>query len=364
VVEAMAESRAPTQADPYALPLAGALDEPTVLPGAPPPAPSEGFKAEGIREGVGQISRIVREVGFPNFVASLIQGTFHAIVSSSIEQMRAYGELVKSVAQSLNDYRDQNVTENQAKDNLVSRYPNVFQLSIVEGAPQVRPRDDFESSGELPNFRRDLGLDDDISDLDEETIDNKLIPAARDDLARSRQQLLATMVLMGINRIIVTDGKINAKVQFQFTAKDQAQTKAVHYDYANFGQITASTDNASGADSGLGGDSDDDFGGSQYARGTQSMSMPDVKVTSQSNTDSTASLQASGALFGEVSINFRSETFPLEKMADSNQMLRLQQAQHGGRGAPSPAAASGTAAAPPPAAILAPAQPPAAAAKA
>ena len=29
----------------------------------------------------------------------------------------------------------------------------------------------------------------------------------RPKLARSRQQLLSTMVLMGINRIVVTDGK-------------------------------------------------------------------------------------------------------------------------------------------------------------
>jgi hypothetical protein len=31
----------------------------------------------------------------------------------------------------------------------------------------------------------------------------------------SRQQLLATMVLMGINRIVVTDGRISAKVTFK-----------------------------------------------------------------------------------------------------------------------------------------------------
>jgi hypothetical protein len=347
VVHAIAESPTPVSSDPYALPLASALAEPSPLPpgfvtppGPPQQPESGGFKAEGIREGVGQISRIVREVGFPSFVASLIQGTFHAIVSSSIEQMRAYAELVKSVAQSLNEFRDQNVSENQAKDNLVSRYPNVFQLNIVEGSPRVQPRDNFDTSGDLPNFKKDLGLSDDITDLDEETINDKLIPAARDDLARSRQQLLSTMVLMGINRIIVTDGKINAKVQFQFSAKDQAQTKAVHYDYYNFGQITATSVNASGLDSGLGSDDSDEFGGSNYARGGQSVSMPDVKVTSQTNTDSTASLQASGALFGEVSINFRSETFPLERMADTNQITRLQQAQAGGRGAPAPTEAA------------------------
>jgi hypothetical protein len=401
IVKAMAEGAPSSRpADPYWFPHASALDVTTPPSVTPPPASTSppastpaspvpfdpgppiqqgtqqgptqqqpqstsDFKAEGIAAGVGQIARIVKEVGFPNFVASLIQGTFHAIVTSSIEQMKAYGELVKSVAQSLTDFRDSNVTENQGKDNLVSRYPNIFKLTIVDGAPRVRPRDGVDTMGDLPDFRKDLGLPDDVTDLDDETIDNKLVPAARDDLARSRQQLLATMVLMGINRIIVTDGKINAKVQFQFSAKDQAQTKAVHYDYWNFGQITASGSSAQGTDQGA--LPDPEQPGSPYANSSQSMSMPDVKVTSQSNTDSTAALQASGALFGEVNINFRSESFPLERMADTNQIIKLQQAQAGGRGAPPPATTSAaapttTTAAPP--TTTAPAPAPAAAPRA
>src|SRR5262245_49430331 len=195
--------------DPYALTYASALDAPP-LPVGPvqqgvqgsgqQPQQPAGFQAEGIKAGITQISRIVKEVGFPGFVASLIQGTFHAIVTSSIEQMRAYAELVKSVAQSLNEFRDENVTENQAKDSLVARYPSVFQINVVDGTPQVRPKDGVDTSDGLPNFGKDLGLSDDVSELDEETIDTKLVPAARDSLARSRQQLLATMVLMGINR--------------------------------------------------------------------------------------------------------------------------------------------------------------------
>mgnify|MGYP002149795662 CR=1 FL=1 len=42
----------------------------------------------------------------------------------------------------------------------------------------------------------------------------------RDDLARGRQQLLATTIMMGINRIIITDGRINAKLKFNFSAQD------------------------------------------------------------------------------------------------------------------------------------------------
>jgi hypothetical protein len=333
-----------SQADPYALPRASGLDL------ASPPPPQGGFNPESVKAGVQQVARIVKEVDFPNFVASLIQGTFHAIVTSSIEQMRAYADLVKSVAQSLTEFRDQNVSETQGGENLASRYPSVFKMTIIDGSPRVRPREGADT-GSLPDFRKDLGLDDDITDLDEETIDNKLVPAVRDELARSRHQLLATMVLMGINRIIVTDGRINAKVQFQFTARDQAKTTGVNIGYQNMGQITAESINSSRSESGI--DSEEGMGGLDLVKGGQRMSMPDVKVTSQTNTDSTAALQASGALFGEVSINFRSETFPLERMADTDQITRLQQAQASGRGAPlasaSPVAIAPPAAAPAPA---------------
>lgn len=48
---------------------------------------------------VAEQGRLVEEVDFPAFVAGLIRGTFNAIVDSSIQQMQAYAELVKSVAE-------------------------------------------------------------------------------------------------------------------------------------------------------------------------------------------------------------------------------------------------------------------------
>jgi hypothetical protein len=47
--------------------------------------------------------KLVREVDFPGFVASLIQGVFHAIVDSSIQQMQAYAELVASVSKEIDE---------------------------------------------------------------------------------------------------------------------------------------------------------------------------------------------------------------------------------------------------------------------
>jgi hypothetical protein len=98
-------------------------------------------------------SETLQSVDFPTFVADLIQGTFQAIVNASIEQMEAYTQLLESVAKSVDEFMHDLVCE------------------------------------------------------DEET---------RRHLAQNRQQILATMVLMGINRIVVTEGRITAGVTYDF----------------------------------------------------------------------------------------------------------------------------------------------------
>jgi hypothetical protein len=105
------------------------------------------------REGTSAIAALEQSVDFPNFVADLLQGTFESIVNASIRQMEAYAELLRNVAKSVDEFM---------RDNEVS------------------------------------GVADDDS--------------SRRRLAADRQQQLATMVLMGINRLVVTKGTITASV--------------------------------------------------------------------------------------------------------------------------------------------------------
>jgi hypothetical protein len=340
VVAAMAARPGASQRDAYALADSG-------TGGSTSHQPQLG---EGVRLGVTEAAHMVKEINFPAFVASLIEGTFHSIVKSSIEQMNAYAEMVKSVAQSLNEFRDENVTHNQGKDFLVKKYPQMFQLDTSQGDPKVTMRQGADESN-LPNFQKDLNLPEPVDSLDDDTIQNKLVPAARDEVARGRQQLLATVILMGINRIVVTDGRINAKMRFNFSASDTKTTQASDYDYKNLGNTTVEQK----AGDQYQGQWKDGAGNWSYVGGDyQRVSTPNVKVTSEVHSDTTASLTASGQMMGEVAINFRSETFPLEKMVNTDQLARLNQAQAGaGRAAPAPAQP----AAPPPAAPAAPPPP-------
>jgi len=110
------------------------------------PAPASGASAAEPHP-LDALRAIAKEVDFPRFVASLVQGVFNAIVDASVQQMEAYAELLKQVSQTVDEFAEDHVSDASAR----------------------RP-------------------------------------------VAHRQQQLATMVLMGINRIIVTDGHINASL--------------------------------------------------------------------------------------------------------------------------------------------------------
>src|SRR3954452_6379962 len=115
------------------------VDSPAPAPatggGAPAPAatPAAGASVTGR---AGEVARAtLNAIDFPSFVASLIQGTFKAIVDASIQQMEAYAELVKNIAGTVDQFMQDNVTENNAKDYLADEHPTVFTRDTSDGAP-------------------------------------------------------------------------------------------------------------------------------------------------------------------------------------------------------------------------------------
>lgn len=239
------------------------------------------------------------EIAFPAFVAGLVHGTFDAVVDSAIRQMESYASLVSAVAKPLEEFTRENVSENQAKDYLVQQYPKDLYLSL-EGPPTVlpRPSDDKENPDEARSPEWLASFNVGGQELTAELIQDTLIPEAQKRLGRTRQQMLATMVLLGLNRVVVKDGTISARLRFRAEASDQAKV-----DYA--------VSDDPGADSGWG------------ARGSLTYPAASTKVSTVGVTaQSDANLKAE--LFGEVRINFASETLPLEKFADDARRTLLE----------------------------------------
>src|SRR5687767_6461148 len=174
--------------------------------GAPTAPPAPGPNA--FQRAAGATREMLGAIAFPDFVASLIQGTFQAIVDSSIQQMEAYSRLLAETAKTVDAFMADNITDDMARDHLTTNYGDVFKKDMSAGYPQMTVAQDVPA-GQLPSFLKDLGFDSPM-DLDQKAIDEVVIPDTRMTLAEMRHQSLATMVMMGINRIVVSDGEINA----------------------------------------------------------------------------------------------------------------------------------------------------------
>jgi hypothetical protein len=302
--------------------------------------------AVAAQQGSAAFTGMIREVNFPSFVAGLIDGVFNAIVTASIKQMEAYGELVKNVAKSVDEFMKDNISENSARDYLADRYPDHLEVDMAGESPTLRPKEGSEDS-ELPDFFKELGLSSPVDSLDEDTTEQVLVPAARRRMAMDRQQLLATMVLMGINRLVVTDGSITASCTFTLDTKDlvtQHRDRASEYDRTSDWSSEAKV-------------KQDWYDGSWKSSGNAHFN-----VTTHQSEDSTAAVDMHAKLGGNVKVNFKSDYFPLEKIADVLQINEIQQKAPAGMqpgAAPlQPGAVPGTpGTVAPPVAPLAPGQP-------
>jgi hypothetical protein len=273
------------------------------------------FHAGAVREGVEQFGELVKKVDFPAFVSGLVNGVFKAVVDASMEQMRAYGELLSACAKSVDEFARDNITDAMARDNVASRFPGSVSVGTNDrGASRLRLLPDADGN----DLAKAYGVSNvDLDDPDSET---KLLASAKLELGRQRQQLLTTMVLLGINRIVVTDGRINAKVVFDMRADDTAKRRA-KAQMTDEQQSASSAGAAAAAWSPWG-------GGGAYANTSQSHV---ATVESSVDDTSTARAEVKAQLTGEVQLRFKSETFPLEKMVDTGGMAMLQ-----ARGQPAP----------------------------
>lgn len=128
--------------------------------------------------GTAAMREVVDQVDFPKFVSDLINGTFQAIVSSSIEQMQAYASLVKNVAASVDAFSKDEATAQQARDRLLSRFPELYSGSSSGN----------NSSDDPPKLRTRARR-------------GRFTP-------KDRRRLVAKALMMGINRIVVTNGRV------------------------------------------------------------------------------------------------------------------------------------------------------------
>jgi hypothetical protein len=279
----------------------------------PESSPVQAFAQKKEREdfdtrATGSVAKITRDtlnaIAFPTFVADLIKGTFQAIVNASIQQMEAYGALLANVSKTVDQFMADNISDNNARDWVASAYPSHFKIDASGERPRVVARDGADGAGK-PDFRGTLGLEEDI-DISDEAAEEKLVPAARRYLAKSRHQMLSTMMLMGINRIVITSGRIYARMGFQINAQDLATAEsASQFDFKHQNKLS--------------------FGGgiAGFLGGPSGEQQTSVAYVSSKKANSSDSIDVHADLTGEVDLKFKSDYFPMERFAKPELMSMI-----------------------------------------
>lgn len=357
------------------------------------------FRADAAREGAAVAGELLNQVKFPDFVSGLIEGVFSSITKSSIEQMEAYQNMIANVAKSLKQYMDDHVTMNQGRDNLVDQFPDLFEIgsggdgfgdfsgSLADGddlfgdsggggEPRLKLREGVDESAALSKINNTLTFEDGnlkSLDLSDENVERALVENSRMQLARQRQQLMASIVLMGINRIVVTDGRISAKIKYDVRTSDRLSKRrsAAAMDFARdrWGNVQKTRDREGeyeGSTSISGKKDTEEYSADYFASGQYKYSeKPIITASTMAAETQDAGMQAKIELQGAVDVNFKSDYLPLDQMATPGMIAAIQgnakpvdpNVVPSPRGAPAPAAATPAPAtvAPAPAPVAAPA---------
>lgn len=183
------------------------------------------------------------DLGFSEFVAKLISETFTAVVESTLEQERRYGELAGAAALPLEDFAREYVDDSEVKALLRELFPPPTRRST-----RVRelPEDSAADAGqpytpgtgrrsENPPLLDALGIEVEPEEVEDGLISTRLAErvqqAARLQLARSEWLMARAVVSRGVPRVMVDSGHIMAKQTYEVVSasepEDQRETTGV-----------------------------------------------------------------------------------------------------------------------------------------
>lgn len=297
------------------------LDSEAGGPATTPPAPPGRTMAAGDRlsgravdSAAGTTHAMLKAISFPRFVNELITGVFKALVQTNQQQLQQYVELVRGVSQSLEGFSALGGGgDDMAKRWLAEQFPQSFEIEAPDPDDANDPPDpeDVEplrliSRGPAPGtdaLRAALSLE------PGEPVPSggaaELVPFVKRALARNRQQMLATMVQMGMQRIVVDSGRISAGMRFHIDAASAAAEQS-HTGFDTRTNLAASASASLGWWS---------------ASASVSSTIGYVQTT---DVQTKEEVNASAELTSSVELHFRTDQVPLDRIASQQTVQRLQ----------------------------------------
>ncbi|MEG5047117.1 hypothetical protein [Microcoleus sp. B4-C1] len=241
----------------------------------------------------------LRQIDFPKFVKDLLKSVFDANLQVTQDQMNSYVELVKQLTKPVSELI-KTIDDESAKLFLAEKFSDKFQILASSTNSGVIGFDEG-NSGKMQLADKD-GNEIDKAELEGE------IARAKLEIVRQNQRLLEEMLLMGVNRMVVENGKIKASVDFNITAKENIRKSDNAHEQNIHSQ--GRTDNYGGGVSFL------SWLGVRFDAGTQTTDTHTNIAISTANANSTSTTDSSTKVHGEVEINFKSDYFKLDNFKD------------------------------------------------
>ena len=264
-------------------------------------------------------------ISFPRFVTELITGVFKAMNDSNQQQMQAYVELVRNVATTTEGFASTQVGTAGARAWLVEHFPAfVIQGDEDENTPEERAQMSAEERAEAAADRdrntrlvlapgaampTDSAIRAALSLAPDTAIPSNgpegLVGFARTAMARNRQQMLASMVMMGLQRIVIESGRINAGMRFHIDTRSAASDdRGSSFDERN--EVAASGSYGFGP-----------WGASTSVKNT-------IGYVTTEQTRTTEEMNSSADLNSQVELVFRSDYVPLTRLAGVAEVDRIR----------------------------------------
>jgi len=296
---------------------AGLIAEEAAASASPPlaraqEAPEVGHSADRI---AGITRNVLNAVSFPRFVTDLINGVFKSMLDSNAQQMQMYVQLLNNVSASADGFERSQFSIGGIRQWVADHFPEQIEYDVPETEPGDEPPDPEEladirlrlrPNASMPSaeeLRTVLGLG------PEENVEagnpEQLVPLARRQIARQRQQMLATMVMLGMQRIVIDSGRINASMRFHIDTRSAAsEDRGSEFGMQN--RIKAAGSFGVGA-----------WGASAEVENN-------ISYVSTQRSQNTEEINTDLELNSSVELVFKTDYLPLERLAGGPQLERIK----------------------------------------
>lgn len=239
----------------------------------------------GFEEGVDSFEDLVDSVDFPAFVRDLLKSVFDANISVMKAQTDDYIRLMKEATTGLGKFIKQ-IGDDNARAYAADNNPNDFNILVEEDG----------QGGEKIALTRPDG--ERVEGDDEAAI----LADAKIKMAQEHRHALREMILMGVTRLVVERGEVEAEVNFEFKGKRELNKAD---------RALMKKDRLTQASGGFGGGLLGIIGAS---RGGLSSTTKQTQF-SVSSTKSTSEDDLKAKLRGYVNIKFKTDYFELNNFA-------------------------------------------------